>query len=273
MTICHRPEQIPPQTDRGDYEQLGNPQTICVAPDALQTHHEHGDYLGECVQPDEKERDREIRNIIERLEARRPKEIPILRPDMPLEKVTIEVDEEFTRVELIFRNTERPPQDVPAPERKVRRYIEIEHPDIRNEKVTSAKLDFKVERSWLQEQGASLGDVVLTRFKDGAWQDLPTRNVRSDANYEYFEADSAGLSVFAITVRAQEPTAEPAQEIPVQPPVSLLSLTSQTSLIGIAAFVLAGGALGAMLLSRMQRRAPGKAASPALAQYVQSCRE
>ncbi|HLD77899.1 MAG TPA: hypothetical protein VJB16_02610, partial [archaeon] len=39
------------------------------------------------------------------------------------------------------------------------------------------------------------------------------------------------------------------------------------------AFVLAGGALGAMLLSRMQRRAPGKAASPALAQYVQSCRE
>ena len=259
VTICHLTSS--------------HPESICVAPDALQAHHDHGDYLGECVQPDEKERDREIRNIIERLEARRPKEIPILRPDMPIEKITIEVDEEFTRVEFVFRNTERPPQDVPAPERKVRRYIEIEHPEIGNEKVTSAKLDFKVERTWLQEQGASLGDVVLTRFKDGAWQDLPTRNVRSDANYEYFEADSVGLSVFAITVRAQEPTAEPAQEIPVQPPVSLLSLTSQTSLIGIAAFVLAGGALGAMLLSRMQRRAPGKAASPALAQYVQSCRE
>ena len=262
VTLCHLPRGGPTYG------------TICVPPSALPAHYEHGDYLGECVRPDEKEQEREIRNIIEKLEARRPQEISILRPDMPLEKVTIEVDEEFTRVELVFRNSERPPAGTPEPQRKVRRYIEVDHPEIANERVTSAKLTFKVERAWLQEQGASRQDVVLTRFADGAWQDLPTTHVRSDESFDHFEADSAGLSVFAITVRATEAPITESGE--TSSPIDLASpRPSLRGALGIVAALAVGGVLGAALFSKRGRK-NAKTGRPtpsnSLTQYVQSCR-
>ena len=150
----------------------------------------------------------------------------------------------------------------------------MDHPEIANERVTSAKLDFKVERAWLQEQGASRQDVVLTRFADGAWQDLPTTHVRSDESFDHFEADSAGLSVFAITVRATEAPITESGE--TSSPIDLASpRPSLRGALGIVAALAVGGVLGAALFSKRGRK-NAKTGRPtpsnSLTQYVQSCR-
>jgi len=40
--------------------------------------------------------------------------------------------------------------------------------------------------------------VYLYRYVDGAWEKLTTSKLSSDANYVYYEAESTGLSVFAV---------------------------------------------------------------------------
>lgn len=69
-------------------------------------------------------------------------------------------------------------------------------PDVK--KVT---LDFRVENSWLVENGLSSEGVALYRLVGRDWVELPTTMVRSDGEYTYFEASSPGFSYFVVSQR------------------------------------------------------------------------
>ncbi len=76
-------------------------------------------------------------------------------------------------------------------------YLRIDH-SVPDENVSGVTLDFFVPADRLAELGVASDDVVLYRYHGGEWTDLPTRLVRSENGGYVMQADSPGLSTFAI---------------------------------------------------------------------------
>lgn len=62
---------------------------------------------------------------------------------------------------------------------------------------------FKVEKSWVQNKGIDRSTIVLNRYNDRKWNQLPTNLLREDSEYLYFTANVSGLSYFSITGREE----------------------------------------------------------------------
>jgi PGF-pre-PGF domain-containing protein len=84
---------------------------------------------------------------------------------------------------------------------KVYKYLSVSTSGIPDSSVSSAKIRFKVAKSWMADNGAGTSDIVLSRYAGGKWNDLTTRQTNQDTNSYYFEADSTGFSTFAIKVK------------------------------------------------------------------------
>lgn len=63
----------------------------------------------------------------------------------------------------------------------------------------NAVICFKVEKSWLQDKGVDGSSIILNRYSNSKWNQLPTRLSGEDGKYLYFTADSPGFFSFAIT--------------------------------------------------------------------------
>src|SRR5208283_3535852 len=66
---------------------------------------------------------------------------------------------------------------------------------------------FKVEKSWIQDKNINQSSIVLNRYSDNKWNQLPTSISGKDDRYTYFIAKTPGFSPFAITgtMKAEEP--------------------------------------------------------------------
>ncbi len=95
----------------------------------------------------------------------------------------------------------------------VYKYIKITPSADIKSKVTRAKIDFTVDKVWLEENGLDITDIVLLRLVDGEWVALPTSYLgSSDGNFN-FQSSSPGFSLFAVGVRK-------APEVLTPPPVT-----------------------------------------------------
>ncbi len=88
-------------------------------------------------------------------------------------------------------------------------YVRIEHGGLSDADIEGVTLSFSVPVSWLEDLRAPLDEVVLARF-DEDWKQLPTRLLQLDGGMASYEADSPGLSLFAITAPGPPPLAESA---------------------------------------------------------------
>ena len=94
---------------------------------------------------------------------------------------------------------------------KVFRYLEITVTNINFE--GKIKIKFIVTQGWLLSNNVKAEDIVLKRFVDGKWVDLPTRIVSTGTTQVTFEADSPRFSYFAIGTKApEEPVEEEVEE-------------------------------------------------------------
>ncbi len=88
------------------------------------------------------------------------------------------------------------------PDGKVQRYMRIL---VGNEKfegsdnIDEGIIEFRVPKSWLEENGIDPSEVALNRYHDGAWTSLPTEMTGEDDEYYYFTAKTPGFSLYAIT--------------------------------------------------------------------------
>ena len=111
----------------------------------------------------------------------------------------------LSNVTVIFINLEDKPENIQA---------------IQNEKITiftyagveiladniyitegsfkSLRLTFKVQKTWFEENQIDTNSILLMRYHNSTWQNLTTTQVGEDAAYYYFEAETPGLSTFAI---------------------------------------------------------------------------
>jgi PGF-pre-PGF domain-containing protein/uncharacterized repeat protein (TIGR01451 family) len=64
-------------------------------------------------------------------------------------------------------------------------------------------IEFKVEKSWLEENNISQSQITLQWYNKG-WETLATEKVKEDTSYVYFKSKTPGFSCFAITSYSAE---------------------------------------------------------------------
>ena len=64
-------------------------------------------------------------------------------------------------------------------------------------------IEFKVEKSWLEENNISQSQITLQWYNKG-WEPLATEKVKEDTSYVYFKSKTPGFSCFAITSYSAE---------------------------------------------------------------------
>ncbi len=67
------------------------------------------------------------------------------------------------------------------------------------ENIKDVRIQFKVAKTWIKENGIIESSICLCRYNDDSWNQLSTLKVDEDENYIYFISETPGFSPFAIT--------------------------------------------------------------------------
>lgn len=78
-------------------------------------------------------------------------------------------------------------------------FLDIEKQNIEDDDIKSVKIKFEVEFSWVDDEEIDEDTIALYRYHDDKWTKLTTSELERDSDYIYFEAESPGLSIFAIS--------------------------------------------------------------------------
>jgi PGF-pre-PGF domain-containing protein len=73
---------------------------------------------------------------------------------------------------------------------------------VTSDNIENAVVNFKVEKSWIQNKNIDKSSIILNRYNDTKWNALPANLSGEDDNYLYFTAKTPGFSPFAITGKA-----------------------------------------------------------------------
>ncbi len=119
-------------------------------------------------------------------------------------EVVIEVVDEAGNVILEVKKYDEKPSDIVEDLLDtVYRYLEITAENLDNSNIDSAKVRFKVEKSWLDENGLDPETVLLNRYSNSEWEGLETVMIDEDDTYYYYESSTSGFSYFAITAKEE----------------------------------------------------------------------
>jgi PGF-pre-PGF domain-containing protein len=115
-----------------------------------------------------------------------------------VESVSFSVSDSSSNVDVSVTELSEKPDEVEEPSTRTYRYQQIQVTPSEGT-VSSAKINFKVSKQEIDDRQVSLADVVMQRYSEGGWQELPTRlSGETDTHYR-FVATSEGFSYYAIT--------------------------------------------------------------------------
>ncbi len=98
------------------------------------------------------------------------------------------------------------PMEVKSLDTKVYRYLKMSETNVGKALDGVAKVDFKVAKTWLAEQGLTKEDVSLMHYANGQWAALKTTFGEDDGTYVSYTAETPGFSYFAIAQGKATPT-------------------------------------------------------------------
>ena len=174
-----------------------------------------------------------------------PVKVAVSKPEIGVSEIALDVIDKATNVDLSVKKYDARPaaasSDAPG---TVYRYLEITANNLASTNIRSAEIEFKVEKTWLTQNGADKDKVALNRFADSKWNKLETTSTGDDSSYVIYKAKTPGFSAFAVTFEkpvenvttppavapgtptpaGQPPAAQPAQQ-PSTPPAGLPSTT------------------------------------------------
>jgi PGF-pre-PGF domain-containing protein len=139
--------------------------------------------------------------------------------DFGIKEIILTLKNLANNVKIIIEKLPGKPADVTQNiSGKVFRYLKITTVNLDDANINGMiKIKFQVTQSWLIANGIDPKNIVLMRFANNTWNDLVTTLLSSDDKYSYYEAESPGLSYFAIGVRS---TVTPIVIPPVTPPTT-----------------------------------------------------
>ncbi len=125
--------------------------------------------------------------------------------DIPITSIILKVSSDVTDakidVEKITDTT-----NLKAYSQPVYEYLQVDKTGISNKDISSVSLLFKVPLKWILDQGLDEDSISLFRYTT-SWEEIPTRKTGKDLIDAYYEADTDGLSLFAISAREPVTTA------------------------------------------------------------------
>ena len=148
--------------------------------------------------------DSEITEEMERIEEG-VKEIIIEKPSSTIEEIKIngEINE---KLKLEVKELQNKPGKIKGLDKKVYKYLEIITEE-EIEQVNRVVIQFKVDKKWLEENEAEITDVVLNRYIENNWEEIPITYIDSKGDYVYYTAEINGFSYFAVSLKfIKEPT-------------------------------------------------------------------
>jgi PGF-pre-PGF domain-containing protein len=120
---------------------------------------------------------------------------------LDVRKISIEVDKNVSDVTVTVEEVNKPEEITEVPGIAYG-YIKITVTNLMDVNVTT-KIEFKVNKSWLAGHNIDEATIKLNRC-DGNWTTLPTSKIDEDNVSVYFEAETTGFSLFAITGEKKE---------------------------------------------------------------------
>ncbi|MFC1723047.1 PGF-pre-PGF domain-containing protein [Nanoarchaeota archaeon] len=135
--------------------------------------------------------------------------------ESPIIKVLLTVTKGVRNVKISIVPLPNKPSNIIWEPPNVYKYFNIEAPNI-GDSFGSMGIKFFVVKSWLEEKGSDVGDVVLVHWVNGKMIELPTKFIGWEGANAVFEATTGSLSTFAIVLKGTEPEpplAEPISEI------------------------------------------------------------
>lgn len=139
--------------------------------------------------------------------------VTIYVENVAIPELTINVVRTAENVSIrIEETTEKPTEIAVGAPGVVCRYLEITKENITDNNISSARIKFKVEKSWIAANGINEATITLYRYDPaaGTWTGLPTTKIGEDTTYLYFQSTSPGLSELAIAgVASPAPTRWP----------------------------------------------------------------
>lgn len=120
------------------------------------------------------------------------------------------------------------PDGVDDPGGPVNKYVSATT-SLEEDEVESVDIRFGVSRNWIQDNGLSPEDVVLSRWdpEEGTWTDLETDVVSGDGEVT-LSATSPGFSTFAVRGVTVSATATPTETATQEPGTTLTAVPTET---------------------------------------------
>ncbi len=137
-------------------------------------------------------------------------EMQVEKPEIPVSRIRFRARVELRNGELKVEQHSGVPEGLDVPRGKVFKYLEFTPVDL---EVEDVEIDFKVNKSWIQENNLDPRSVVMLRFNE-TWQELETSYKGDDTGVYYYSAQSPGFSYFAVKGEEAQPeeTAEETQQ-------------------------------------------------------------
>ncbi len=161
--------------------------------------------------------------------------IPVKSEDIGVTAVEFVAEQKIYGAWVQVAKKESLPTGISSAAGKVYRYLEISKSTTVNEDaIKDAKIKFRVEKSWLDENKLAKEDVALLRYSSGAWKELETVVKDEDGSYINFEAATPGFSYFAIGQKSKAVVpvveeVEEAESLPTGVPPQTAEMPEQNS--------------------------------------------
>ena len=129
--------------------------------------------------------------------------IAVESPDIAVKSVSIRLTGDGGKARFEVASLEGSPSEVSVQSSgSVYQYLQIDHENLEGD-IESVTITFDLPREWLESNRLAEDVVVLERYT-GVWTALPTKLVGEDSGSLHYEAESPGLSLFAITVGGRD---------------------------------------------------------------------
>lgn len=138
-----------------------------------------------------------ITEVIDELVSETPETIDLTQYNTALDSISVTATKTLQNVLVAVQTLSEIPQGLIPPSKEVYLYLDLEISTDESD-LSSVKLSFKVEQSWLTQYSIDKDSIILLRYHNNSWQELATSKTNEDATYVYYEAETCGLSTFAI---------------------------------------------------------------------------
>lgn len=119
--------------------------------------------------------------------------------DVSITQINITVKNSVNNVKItVEKLAEKPAIIIQNLTGKVYHFIQINKTNIADKDIDRIKIRFAVNKSWINETDINESTIALQRYTT-SWQRLSTEKILETVNEITYEAESPGLSVFAIT--------------------------------------------------------------------------